>query len=302
MTNILRYVIFFKVILLKFKFSFNDNMKKIFAVILGVILITMASAAYSRQITAGTLETKGTSRALTLPVAADHSPVIHLGQAVDPQSGNLVEGYAIIHYAKSGQAAAKPARNQCYGFLASGAKWKTMEPWFVNPINASGMDNTFIFDNLAADISKWEDATDGIAGNNAGMNVLGGGNITYDALMADSVSPDGLNEVYFGSITNPGAIAVTTVWGIFSGPPSQRKLVEWDMIFDEVDYGWSAAGESGKMDFENIATHELGHSVGMADLYTSECATETMYGYAGYGEINKRDLNAGDIAGMNQLY
>ena len=88
---------------------------------------------------------------------------------------------------------------------------------------------------------------------------------------------------------------------MFLGPPKNRVLVEWDQVYDQVDYDWSSSGEAGKMDFENIATHELGHSVGMGHP-SSECIEETMYAYAGYGETKKRDLNAGDIAGINGLY
>jgi len=56
------------------------------------------------------------------------------------------------------------------------------------------------------------------------------------------------------------------------------------------------------MDFPNIATHELGHSFGLNDLYTDGCSTQTMYGYADYGEIDKRDLEDGDIQGIWELY
>ena len=108
--------------------------------------------------------------------------------------------------------------------------------------------------------------------------------------------------MYFANITDRDAIAVTIVWGIFNGPPSSRLLVAWDQIYDDVDFDWSAAGEAGMMDFENIATHELGHSVGLGDLYTSKCSDETMYGYASEGETNKRTLEAGDIAGVKELY
>ena len=55
------------------------------------------------------------------------------------------------------------------------------------------------------------------------------------------------------------------------------------------------------MDFENIATHEIGHSVGMGHP-PDECIDETMYRFADYGETGKRDLNSGDIAGINDLY
>ena len=60
--------------------------------------------------------------------------------------------------------------------------------------------------------------------------------------------------------------------------------------------------EANKMDFDNIATHELGHSVGMADLYTNGCSEQTMYGYATYGETKKRSLEDGDINGVRKLY
>jgi len=106
----------------------------------------------------------------------------------------------------------------------------------------------------------------------------------------------------FADIEHEGAIAVAIVWGYFGGPPPFRELVEWDMVFDDVDFDWSAIGEAGKMDFENIATHELGHAVGLGDLYNTECSEATMYGYASYGETKKRTLEAGDIAGVSSLY
>jgi len=117
-----------------------------------------------------------------------------------------------------------------------------------------------------------------------------------------TASPDNMNEVYFADVSDANAIAVTIVWGIFGGKPANRELVEWDQVYDDIDFDWSASGEADKMDFESIATHELGHSVGLDDLYELSCDQETMYGYAGEGEINKRDLEAGDIAGVNKLY
>lgn len=56
------------------------------------------------------------------------------------------------------------------------------------------------------------------------------------------------------------------------------------------------------MDLQNIATHELGHGFGLADLYESNASEETMYGYSTEGEIKKRSLYSGDIAGIHDLY
>jgi predicted Zn-dependent protease len=56
------------------------------------------------------------------------------------------------------------------------------------------------------------------------------------------------------------------------------------------------------MDLQNIATHELGHGLGLNDLYESAASEETMYGYSTYGEMSKRSLFIGDIAGIHDLY
>jgi hypothetical protein len=37
----------------------------------------------------------------------------------------------------------------------------------------------------------------------------------------------------------------------------------------------------------NIATHELGHGVGLADLYDDQWSEQTMYGYATYGRLRR---------------
>ena len=219
-----------------------------------------------------------------------------MGTTID--NGRVVEGYAIITYKEGFEKppwAGGPGGNggdtsNCYAFLAKGAEWKTIEPYIVNPSNTGGLDETFVVSNLAMDIDKWETA--------AGVDILGMGSATSETLVADTSSPDYKNEVYFGDVSQSNAIAITIIWGIFRGPPSQRELVEWDQVYDDVDFGWSATGEAGKMDFENIATHELGHSVGLDDLYENRCSEQTMYGYADYGETKKRTLEDGDINGV----
>jgi len=236
--------------------------------------------------------------------------VFYLGKAID--KGRVVEGYAMFvkptcnnnnvcepelgekkSCADCRNGDTDPDTSSCYGFLAKGAKWKTVEPYIVNPVTGN-LDGEFVTSNLAYDINKWETAS-------GGYNILGD-EVSGIVDGADLVSPDNKNEVYFADVDYENAIAVAIVWGYFSGPPPFRQLVEWDMVFDDVDFDWSASGEAGKMDFENIATHELGHAVGLGDLYDTKCAEQTMYGYADYGETKKQTLEDGDIAGINQLY
>ena len=213
-------------------------------------------------------------------------------------NGKIVEGIAYVHYKKefiNGNARPRGTdSSSCYGFMAKGAKWKSIESWILNPSNRRGLDSTFLLNNLALDIEKWENA--------AGKNILGSGGLTSNELIADTISPDDQNEVYFANVSDEGTIAVTIVWGYFSGPTFARQLIEWDQVYDDVDFDWSSSGEANKMDFENIATHELGHSFGLSDLYTLSCFEQTMYGYGSEGETKKRTLELGDITGINKLY
>lgn len=255
---------------------------------------------------------------VTIPArAVEVAPgVFNLG--VSEENGKAVEGYAFIHY-KEGYRVGRGRPNSCnndgicqrgesstcndclnsgesscYGFLANGAKWKVLEPFLFNPVNSWGLDPNVAFTNLVADISKWESA--------ARKEILGDGSVTLSSLTADLDRPDNLNEIYFAGMDDPNIIGVTIVWGIFQGAPSKRQLLEWDMVFNEVDFAWSTSGDLDKMDFENIATHELGHAIGLGDLYDSACGEQTMYGYASNGETKKRTLEVGDLTGIRSLY
>jgi hypothetical protein len=97
-------------------------------------------------------------------------------------------------------------------------------------------------------------------------------------------------------------IAVTIAWGYFSVPPSLREITEFDVLFNQY-YSWGNADTNSElMDWQNIATHEIGHGVGLADQYDASCGEVTMFGYSTEGEIIKRDLAPQDITGLRQLY
>lgn len=226
--------------------------------------------------------------------------VFALGTARDTD-GLLVEGFAFVHKkdekGRSGNGnGAKGSSSTCYAFLASGAKWKSVEPYLFNPSNADDFNEATAAAELAASITEWE--------KNVSPDIVGAGTVTFDALSAESLSPDGLNEVFFAELDDPNTIAVTITWGFYGGRPQNRRLVEWDMVFNDPDYAWGDVATSGNtslMDFQNIATHELGHAIGMGHPSDS-CAEETMYRFASNGETKKRSLNAGDIAGIKKLY
>ena len=230
----------------------------------------------------------------TLPTqAVEVTPGLYrLGNAYDFESDSFVEGYAFVH--KNGQARANVVRGpkapKCYAVMATGAKWKNVEDWEVFP--GVGLDGTFLLDRLTYSINTWETAA-------ANSNILGAGSLGVGPII-DPFTLDNENQVSFGDLDS-GTIAVTVVWGIWGGPTFNRQIVAWDQIYN-TDYQWSDSGELNKMDFWNIAIHELGHSMGLSDIYNSSCSEVTMYGYGEYGETKKQTLEPADITGINLLY
>ncbi len=236
------------------------------------------------------------------PPGNSDTAVVYLGTALD--NGRVVEGYAFIHYKNEfshkpghdkgggGRGGKDEPTSTCFAFLANGTRWKTTEPYVVDPSNTAGLDETTLRNLTSTSLETWD--------TEVAFDVFGG-EVAGEVDDIDTESTDGKNEVLFGDYPQDGVIAVTIVWGVFRGPPFMRELVEWDALFDDVDFDWSTSGEVGKMDFQNIATHEFGHAAGMGHPDDS-CTEETMYRFAGLGETKKSDLNAGDIAGINELY
>ena len=127
---------------------------------------------------------------------------------------------------------------------------------------------------------------------------IDGGNTT-----AKNARFDRINAILWKNI-GAGSIAVTYVWYY----TATGLVAEVDMIFNK-GYPWrvftdNVAGCSTQYDaydLLNIATHEIGHWVGLDDLYNDSDADLTMYGFGAGGELKKRTLGAGDISGVNEV-
>lgn len=214
--------------------------------------------------------------------------IFSLGTAQDVD-GRIVEGFMFIDNRRENAkppwaGGGKGGGEKCYAFLAKGARWKTAEQY----VTGVGVDATL----TETSLNTWD--------TKVLFDIFGTEDTTRTTDGADTVSPDDKNEVEFANLGETDTIAYTIVWGIFYGPPSARELVEWDVVFNAY-YPWSLSGESATMDYQNIATHEFGHALGLGHPDDS-CTEETMYRYASLGETKKRDLHTGDIAGIQELY
>jgi hypothetical protein len=106
------------------------------------------------------------------------------------------------------------------------------------------------------------------------------------------------NSISFGNYADGNVIAVTLTWY----NTRTKEAVESDILFD-TDFTWGDATVNiGVMDLQNIATHEIGHTLGLSDTYSTSCQNVTMYGYSIEGEIAKRTLAIPDITGLQKIY
>jgi len=218
-----------------------------------------------------------------------------------------------VHYKKGHGKPANPGKGGgknpdggYYAYISKGAKWRTTEAFRLNLAcdeNTGGSLDGVIGNAVAAGMEAWETA------GGAGLSIFGGIALDRTATYQNG-DYRGSNTISFGLYGDPNVIGITTVWGYFSGPVSQREIIEAHILLnDEFQWGDASADSNGDgspdsflMDVQDIATHELGHVAGMGDLYETGASEETMYGYSTEGELKKRDLYKGDIAGVTGLY
>ena len=223
-------------------------------------------------------------------VAVEKSPAIGGDRASTPPGLEKIE---FIHWKKNfakPSGAKGPKQPACYKFLTpTKIKWTSLPVSYeINPNNPQGLDETFVINAISTSAETWDAAT-----SQELMNDI----YTVDYTAAYGVQ-NYENALIFGNYPTAGVIAVTTVWY----NPAAKAIVEFDIMFD-TDWTWGDATlDATKMDLQNIATHELGHGVGLADVYDSACSSVTMYGYSDYGEIIKRTLENPDITGLLKLY
>lgn len=198
-----------------------------------------------------------------------------------------LEKVTFIHYAKSLAKAKLPAATTCYKLM--GVQWSSFPVnYTINPANTQGLSESFIVTSLSTGAKTWDTATSRELFNN---------NYTVDYSAKYGIQ-DFKNSIVFGDYDDNNVIAITSVWFTRVG----KKIVEFDQLYN-TRFSWGdTTADITKMDLQNMATHELGHAVGMDDIYSSTCGAVTMYGYSNEGEIKKRTLEQPDIMGLQKMY
>jgi hypothetical protein len=156
---------------------------------------------------------------------------------------------------------------------------------------ATGMDKAKVLVAIGAACSEWNRCTSGRPFNEQA-------NLTTNA----NWKLDKVNNLAFQPYV-PGcsAIAATGIWYKTQGIPvgQMYPILESDMTFNS-NLKWTTTGEAGKLDFQSVVLHELGHTIGLGDIYGRPIndGKQVMGYYTGV----RRSLGNGDATGVWKLY
>ncbi len=246
---------------------------KITFVLSAILLLLMSVASSASMLIPANDNAKENSK------APENSPAIG-------DEWNL-ERVDFVHYAQSVNPAKAPHTDSCYKLM--GVKWLSLPvSYSVNPFNTQGLPEGFVTSTVSVSAETWDAATSKELFNDAYS-------VDYTAVYGVR---DYENAIVFGDYGQSNVIGVTSVWYTRVG----KQIVEFDMLLNDQFQWGDASVDPTKMDLQNILTHELGHSVGMSDIYTSTCSAVTMYGYSNNGDLQKRSLEQPDITGLQKMY
>lgn len=105
---------------------------------------------------------------------------------------------------------------------------------------------------------------------------------------------DGRDSISWGCAQN--ALAITSIY------PANGKEVDTDITFNSTLLWGINPTTPHTFDVQDIATHELGHAVGLNDIRSSSFNYVTMYYSANYDETSKDVLSWPDIYGAELIY
>jgi hypothetical protein len=187
--------------------------------------------------------------------------------------------------------------SSAFGFSYSGrCHTQAQMPWTFNYNNLGTPDCANEFTELTTALATWSNVSGQwyrqVRGSNTSELNYGYDSYVLAVWYHSSYRGSGQRNWTFGR----NAIAVNIYW--YSG----SSILHNDVCFNNYDFTWSDSGQAGRMDIQNIAAHEFGHNLCLADLYDSGSREFTMYGYSSAGETKKRTLHQDDINGIRYIY
>ncbi len=229
------------------------------------------------------------------PFGIDAQPGIGFdGEALTLAPDGTIKSLGIV---QTGPAITATGGNAA-AYILMGRKWTLKDPQIKMSLKddallaATGMSKTSVLVAVTAATNTWDDATNQNLFSDSGALTTNTANWKYD----------GVNNMAFTPyVTGCSALAATGVWYKTQGIPvgQMYPILESDMTFNS-NLKWTTTGEAGKLDFQSVVLHELGHTIGLGDLYGQPIndGKQVMGYYTGV----RRSLGNGDATGVWKLY
>ena len=94
---------------------------------------------------------------------------------------------------------------------------------------------------------------------------------------------------------DPGYVAKTRV----HYSEDDGRILRVEIMLNGRDYRWSTNGKTGTLDVRNVATHEIGHFIGLSDLRES---ARTMFEFINPDETEKTILSGDEMDAVHAAY
>ncbi len=165
----------------------------------------------------------------------------------------------------------------------------------LNPAGSDDLPFSQVEQAIAASFRVWEDVpTSSVAftrGPNATSTTTGNDNLLQFFWLENSTTtPDGLNLA--------GALAISRLTTIISGPRT-GEIIDASLVFNGNQYQWATDGRGNAADIAEVATHEIGHILGLSH---SPVGGATMFPRSGIGRIGGRTLATDDQIAVSVVY
>lgn len=159
--------------------------------------------------------------------------------------------------------------------------------YVINPDNSQNLSVEFIVKSIRAAALTWDMAS---------PRRLFGCRLVIDH-SPQIPNLDSKNNIAFYDFGNTGIAAQISIF-----ISEDLHLLEFDILFNTSIPWGDAAADPTVFDLRSVALHELGHALGLADLYNPACSEATMFFAIAPGETSKRSLSIGDKIGIRTLY
>jgi hypothetical protein len=198
------------------------------------------------------------------------------------------------------KSVASPLGGRPEACLLTGWRWNSANPqirWYLRD-DSYLMDEGLTAESVANAITAASNTWDA----NSNQNLFADVDTVTVSTTVKADAKDGKNTQSFRPLSSgwTGALAYSRIWYSYAKVDGRYSATESDISYN-TQYSWSTSGTSN-YDVQTVALHEMGHTLGLADLYGKAAykgdTDQIMHRYTGV----KRSLGNGDKNGLWTLY